>query len=98
MKTDSAPIALKGFKNSANRADNAIQGHGKRTVEKIFDPFFTARRKSEGTGLGVSITQGVIEKHKGRIFVESEIGAGTAKTIYVPCDNELGAGNGETNV
>jgi len=68
-------------------------GYGieKESLKKIFDPFFTTKRKTGGTGLGLSITKGIIDKHKGRISVESEIGAGTAISIYLPYDNEQGA-------
>ncbi len=69
------------------------KGYGidKETLKKIFDPFFTTKRKRGGTGLGLSITKGIIEKHKGRISVESDIGVGTAVSIYLPYDNEQGA-------
>lgn len=68
-------------------------GYGieKESLKKIFDPFFTTKRKTGGTGLGLSITKGIIDKHKGRISVESEIGAGTAISIYLPYDIEQGA-------
>lgn len=69
------------------------KGYGidRESLKKIFDPFFTTKRKRGGTGLGLSITRGIIEKHKGRISVESEIGVGTAVSIYLPYDNEQGA-------
>ncbi len=48
----------------------------------IFDPFFT--KKDHGTGLGLSITHEIIKNHKGKIFVESEKGKGTAFIIELP--------------
>ena len=52
--------------------------------EKIFDPFFTTKEIGEGTGLGLSIVFNIIEKHKGRIIVNSTIGEGTEFLIILP--------------
>ena len=49
---------------------------------RIFDPFFTT--KKEGTGLGLSTVNRIIENHKGKIRVESQIGAGTRFTLHFP--------------
>jgi signal transduction histidine kinase len=51
---------------------------------KIFDPFFTTKDVGEGTGLGLSIAHGVIDKHRGRIEVQSAPGAGTTFRIVLP--------------
>jgi len=52
--------------------------------EKIFDPGFTTKGVGVGTGLGLSIVYNIIEKHKGKISVESEVGKGTEFTIEIP--------------
>jgi PAS domain S-box-containing protein len=51
-------------------------------LEKVFHPFFTT--KSEGTGLGLCISQRLVEEHQGKIEIESEIGRGTAISIFLP--------------
>lgn len=51
--------------------------------DKIWDPFFTTKDQGEGTGLGLGIVKGIIEKHKGRIEVESAPGR-TLFMIYLP--------------
>jgi signal transduction histidine kinase len=50
----------------------------------IFDPFFSTKGEG-GTGLGLSVSYGIINNHKGEIRVESKVGVGTTFTIELPC-------------
>jgi signal transduction histidine kinase len=59
-------------------------GMSEETREKMFDPFFTTKVQGEGTGLGMSIAYGVIEKHRGKIQVSSKLGEGTEFSIQLP--------------
>ncbi len=52
-------------------------------IEKLFDPFFSTKGHN-GTGLGLSVSYGIIQSHGGEIEVESELGSGTVFTITLP--------------
>ena len=66
----------------------------RRDLPKNFDPFFTTKKVGEGMGLGLSITYGIIEKHRGSIRVTSEVGKGREFTVELPV--RLIGGRGET--
>jgi len=53
-------------------------------LNSIFDPFFTTKKEGEGTGLGLSVTYNIIQRHSGRISVESTVGKGTCFSIFLP--------------
>ena len=53
-------------------------------LSQLFDPFFTTKEVGEGTGLGLSVSYGLIQEHKGRIEVSSQRGKGTEFQIYLP--------------
>jgi len=53
-------------------------------LSRVFDPFFTTKGQGEGTGLGLNIVHGLIEKYGGRINVDSKLGEGTIFNISFP--------------
>ncbi len=63
--------------------DNGVgisEGH----LRRVFEPFFSTRRKGKGTGLGLSIVRNIIEQHRGQIEIDSRPGEGTKVTILLP--------------
>jgi two-component system NtrC family sensor kinase len=68
------------------RIEIADTGSGipKEILSRIFDPFFTTKPIGTGTGLGLSLSYGIIQKHRGQIKVESELNRGTTFIITLP--------------
>jgi signal transduction histidine kinase len=54
-------------------------------INNIFDPFYTT--KSEGMGLGLAVSYGIVERHGGQIQVESKVDEGTTFTIRLPLED-----------
>jgi two-component system NtrC family sensor kinase len=54
------------------------------SLQKIFDPFFTTKPVGQGTGLGLSLSYGIVKKHRGDISVVSEVGVGSTFRIELP--------------
>jgi signal transduction histidine kinase len=57
-------------------------------MRKLFTPFFTTKGKGKGVGLGLAVAYGIIQRHQGRIEVQSKEGEGTTFTIYLPFRHE----------
>ena len=56
-------------------------------TQRVFDPFFTTRLEQGGTGLGLSVAQGIVADHGGSIEVSSQSGLGTTVTVRLPLDS-----------
>jgi signal transduction histidine kinase len=68
----------------------ADTGHGMTpaVMQRVFEPFFTTKPPGEGTGLGLSVSYGIIQAHRGTISVESTPDVGTTFTISLPTYTE----------
>jgi len=64
------------------------KGITKENLKMIFDPFFTTKG-NEGTGLGLSVSYGIIKKHGGDITIESQVGAGSTVSITLPIKRKM---------
>jgi len=60
------------------------QGIPPEIVDKIFEPYFTTKGPSEGTGLGLAVVHGIVKNYEGSISVDSEIGKGTTFHVILP--------------
>jgi len=64
--------------------DDTGTGIDEETLDRIFDPFFTTKKAGHGTGLGLAVIYGIIERHRGTIDVKSTVGEGTTFTVMFP--------------
>jgi two-component system NtrC family sensor kinase len=58
------------------------------TLGRIFDPFFTTKDVGVGTGLGLSSSFGIVQRHGGTIHVRSEVGEGSSFEVFLPLERE----------
>jgi signal transduction histidine kinase len=68
--------------------DNGI-GIPQENLERIFEPFFTTRADRGGTGLGLSVTYGIVTDHGGMIEVESQLQVGSTFVVWLPLDQTI---------
>jgi len=57
-------------------------------LPRLFEPFLTTKETGKGVGLGLAISRSILERHGGKIAVQSELGRGTTFTIVLPCEAE----------
>jgi PAS domain S-box-containing protein len=82
-------IAVKSWRDASRQmaavsfADTGC-GIPPESLEQIFEPFFTTKQEGHGTGLGLTIVYGIIERHGGTIKVDSRLGQGATFTVWLP--------------
>lgn len=90
-------LVLTGISVASNKPDQrgleimvSDTGHGisDADMDKLFDPFFTTKDAGKGTGLGLAVSLGIIERHGGNITVRSKVGEGSAVTIWIPTEGK----------
>ncbi len=57
-------------------------------LDKLFDPFFSTKEVGQGTGLGLAVSYGIVQRHGGTIRVQSEVGRGSTFTIWLPVEEQ----------
>jgi len=91
------------FMDGATAAERNLRGGGyvvidiedtgtgvdKDNIDKIFEPFFTTKDRGKGSGLGLSISHGIVEAHGGFIKVRSEKGEGTTFSVFLPAADSI---------
>ena len=96
LSDDEAEIEIQVRDDGAGIAPDVLQ--------HIFEPFLTTKESGHGVGLGLAISRGIVERHNGRIEVESELGRGTTFTVTLPSQAQstslarAAAGNAGTKV
>ncbi|VAX27384.1 hypothetical protein MNBD_NITROSPIRAE02-30 [hydrothermal vent metagenome] len=68
-------------------SDNGM-GISEETLTRIFDPFFTTKPVNKGSGLGLSISHGIVKEHNGNIYAEGSLGGGSTFIIELPAGKE----------
>ncbi len=81
-------LTLRTSRSKDNYVQVSVQDTGcgilPENMDKIFTPFFTTKEAGKGVGLGLAISYGIIERHGGRIEVQSKVGKGSTFTVYLP--------------
>ncbi|MDB6122622.1 MAG: Response regulator receiver sensor signal transduction histidine kinase [Pedosphaera sp.] len=84
-------INREGFKNAAPLLALSVQDGGPgipaAILPNIFDPYFTTKSASEGTGLGLNVVQRLVKEAKAVLHVQTKMGQGTTFTLYLPIAN-----------
>ncbi len=62
-------------------------------IDKIFEPYFTTKKKGKGTGLGLAVVYGIVKAHRGEIRVRSKMGEGTSVDLFLPLIEKTSPGD-----
>jgi len=64
------------------------KGISPEALSRVFEPFFTSGKRN-GTGLGMAICKNIVERHRGDIYLTSEVGIGTVVSIWLPLSQDV---------
>lgn len=88
LRMDEEFVAMHGFGTPGDYAVITVSdtgvGMSKDTRQRIFEPFFTTKEVGRGTGLGLSVVYGILQRHEGSVRVYSDMGMGTTFQVYLP--------------
>jgi signal transduction histidine kinase len=70
------------------RVEDTGAGMEEEVIKNIFNPFFTTKKEDKGTGLGLTVSQGIVQDHEGWVEVKSELGKGSVFRVYLPTVKE----------
>lgn len=85
-------LTLRAFMGDGGLVSISVQDTGggiaPENMEKLFTPFFTTKERGKGVGLGLAVSHGIVERHGGKIDVQSEVGKGSTFTVRLPAAGE----------
>jgi len=88
ITTARVDVAAGGVRRTGPHARISVVDDGvgipRDVLARVFEPFFTTKEPGRGTGLGLATAYGIVEQHRGWIEVESEVGRGSAFTVFLP--------------
>ncbi len=84
ITTRAAGIHLEEGEYAVLAVEDTGHGMDEMTRRRIFEPFFTTKAEHEGTGLGLTTVQSIVKDHGGAVTVQSQVGLGTAFTVWLP--------------
>jgi signal transduction histidine kinase len=101
MDGEPGSVTVSTKRNDADEIEIVVSDTGPGIPEeiraKLFEPFFTTKPTGQGTGLGLSVSFGIIKDHHGEISVKSEVGKGTDFIIRLPARAASAEGGAATN-
>jgi signal transduction histidine kinase len=84
LLAEGLPESLRKGKYVKLSVSDSGAGIPRKTLEKIYEPFFTTALNGKGSGLGLAIVKDIVNKNKGEIIVNSTPGEGTVFNVYLP--------------
>lgn len=87
LRITAAPVEIRDRPHLRLTVEDHGVGIAPAHMDRLFNPFFTTKGRDVGTGLGLSVSDGIVKDHGGRIYAESEYGAYARFHVELPLDN-----------